>query len=117
MAAKCYAASGETMGIRSVLLGMFLTLLTASAFAHGDKVHVRGTITSVSDTSVTVKSPDGKTVEVKLVKSTTYVLHQATADQAAKVSDLAVGDIVVIHATPEGNTLEAAEVRFSLPVK
>jgi Domain of unknown function (DUF5666) len=105
------------MGIRSVVFAMVLTLLAAGAFAHGDKVHVRGTITSVSETSVTVKSPDGKAVEVKLVKSTIYILHQPTADQPAKASDLAVGDTVVIHAMPEGNNLEAAEVRFSVPAK
>jgi hypothetical protein len=105
------------MGIRTALLGMVLTLVAASTFAHGDKVHVRGTITNVSDTSITVKSPDGKVVEVKLVKSTTYTLHQPTADQPAKVGDLAVGDNVVIHATPEGNTLEADEVKFSIPAK
>jgi hypothetical protein len=105
------------MGTRYAVLGMFLTLLAASGFAHGDKVHVRGTIMSVSDTSVTVKGVDGKPVEVKLVKSTTYILHRESTDQPAKASDLAVGDTVVIHATPEGNTLEAAEVRFSVPTK
>ncbi len=85
--------------------------------AHGVKVHVRGTITNVSDTSVTVKSTEGKAVEVKLVKSTIYTLHLPAADQPAKASDLAVGDNVVIHATPEGNTLEADEIKFSVPAK
>ena len=110
------------MGIRSrlirvVLLGIFLLSVSAGAFAHGDKVHVRGTITNVSDTSITVKSPDGKIVEVKLVKTTIYTLHLATADQPAKASDLAVGDSVVIHATPEGDALQADEVKFSVPGK
>jgi hypothetical protein len=34
-------------------------------------------------------------------------------DKPATLSDLAVGDRVVIHATPKGEILEAAEVRFS----
>ncbi|MGA2420525.1 MAG: hypothetical protein ABSG69_10600 [Candidatus Acidiferrum sp.] len=105
------------MRIRSVLMGLVLMLLAARAFAHGDKVHVRGTVTSVTDSSVTVKSPDGKAVEVKLVKGTIYILHQASADQPAKAGDLAVGDNVVIHATPEGTRLEADEVKFSVPAK
>jgi hypothetical protein len=110
------------MRIRSAVLGIFLSLAAAGTFAHGDKVHVRGTITGVSDTSVTVKGPDGKVVEVKLVKSTMYILHLPTADQPAKASDLAVGDVVVIHATPvhstpEGDTLQADEVKFSVPAK
>ena len=106
------------MGARSLLLGMILTLLAASAFAHGDKVHVRGTITNVSNTSVTVKGADGKPVEVKLVKSTTFILHvPPTSDQPAKASDLAVGDTVVIHATPSGDSLQADEVRFTVPAK
>src|SRR5271155_732709 len=106
------------MGTRSAILGIVLTLLAVSTFAHGDKVHVRGTITSVSDTSITVKGADGKPVEVKLVKSTTFILHvPPTADQPAKASDLAVGDIVVVHATPEGEALQADEIRFSVPAK
>jgi hypothetical protein len=39
----------------------------------------------------------------------------ATADKPASLSDLAVGENVVIHATPKGNDLEADEVRFSTP--
>jgi hypothetical protein len=106
------------MRIRSTLIAAVLLLLGASAFAHGDKVHVRGTITNVTDTSVTVKGPDGKAVEVKLGKATVYTLHvPPAADQPAKASDLAVGDNVVIHATPEGNTLEADDVKFSVPAK
>jgi hypothetical protein len=39
----------------------------------------------------------------------------ATADKPAALSDLAVGENVVIHATPKGDDLEADEVRFSTP--
>jgi len=49
---------------------------------------------------------------VKLVANTMYVTRDG---KAAKLSDLAVGDRVVIHATPTGETLSADEVRFSLP--
>ena len=89
--------------------------LAAVAFAHGDKKHVLGTIEKVDSGSVTVKTRDGKSVEVKLVASTVYVSRVDTTDKPAAISDLAVGKNVVIHATPNGEQLEAAEVRFSAP--
>jgi hypothetical protein len=61
---------------------------------------------------------------VKLVASTVYVAHvmekaakpsDGNEDRPAKLSDLAVGNMVVIHATPKDNGLEADEVRFSGP--
>src|SRR6202790_3296364 len=99
----------------------FFTLLLSFLFvaitlyAHGDKKHVIGTIEKINSGSVTVKTRDGKLVQVKLVPSTTYVARVATADKPATLTDLAVGENVVIHATPKGDDLEADEVRFSAP--
>ena len=93
------------------LIGM-LALTVAVMFAHGDKKHVMGTLEKISADSVVVKQADGKEVEVKLVANTMVVTRDG---KAAKVSDLAVGDRVVIHATPTGDTLAADEVRFSVP--
>jgi hypothetical protein len=90
-----------------------LLLLGAAVLAHGDKKHVMGTIEKLDSGSVTVKTRDGKSVEVKLVASTVYVSRVGTVDKAAKFADLAVGGTVVIHATPKGEELEADEVRFS----
>lgn len=91
------------------------SLVAATALAHGDKVHVLGTIEKINPGSVTVKTREGKSVEVKLVASTVYVSRVDTTDKPAAFSDLAVGKNVVIHATPNGEQLEAAEVRFSAP--
>jgi hypothetical protein len=93
------------------LIGM-LALTAAVMFAHGDKKHVMGVLEKISADSVVVKQADGKEVEVKLVANTMVVTRDG---KAAKVSDLAVGDRVVIHATPTGDTLAADEVRFSVP--
>ena len=91
-----------------------LIALTASvAMAHGDKKHVIGTLEKINADSVVVKTADGKSVEVKLVASTIYVSHVGTEDKSAQLSDLAVGDRVVIHATPNAETLEANEIKFS----
>jgi hypothetical protein len=97
----------------TVLLSFLFVAITLSA--HGDKKHVIGTIAKLNPGSVTVKTRDGKLVQVKLVPSTTYVARVATADKPASLTDLAVGENVVIHATPKGDDLEADEVRFSAP--
>ena len=90
-------------------------LLASVALAHGDKKHIVGTLEKINADSVVVKTAAGQSVEVKLVASTAYVSHLGNEHKSAKVSDLAVGDRVVIHATPKGETLEANEVKFSAP--
>lgn len=103
--------------MKTKLCGLLaIVVLTASvALAHGDKKHVVGTLEKINADSVVVKTAAGKSVEVKLVASTIYVSHAANEDKPAKLADLAVGDRVVIHATPKGETLEANEVKFSAP--
>lgn len=96
-----------------VLLAM--ALMASVAFAHGDQKHVIGSLEKINPDSVVVKTAAGKSVEVKLVASTMYVSHAGNEDKAAKLSDLAVGDRVVIHATLKGESLEANEVKFSAP--
>jgi hypothetical protein len=112
------------MKARLLPLALMLGLAGGLTLAHGTKVHVRGTVEKINADSLQVKTPDGKTVEVKLVASTVYLLHvtekQAkpsddSTDKPAKVADLAVGDLVVIHATAKGSILEAEEVKFSVP--
>ncbi len=90
-----------------------IVLTAVGAFAHGNKKHVVGTLEKINTDSVVVKTADGKSVEVKLAAATAYVSRIDKADKPAKVSDLAVGDRVVIHATPKGETLEADEIKFS----
>jgi hypothetical protein len=104
---------------------VFVTIIVGgNAFAHGDKVHVSGTVEKISAESVLVRTRDGKSVEVKLVASTVYISHVAgkaakpgdlAEDKPAKLSDIVVGNLVVIHATPKNNALEADEVKFSAP--
>jgi hypothetical protein len=84
--------------------------VAAPAFAHGDKKHVVGTIEKLSAEAVSIKTKEGKSVEVKLAPTTTYVTSD---DKAAKFADLAVGQRVVIHADPKGADLIAATVKFA----
>jgi hypothetical protein len=101
--------------MKSKLCGLVaITALMASvALAHGDKKHVVGTLEKINVDSVVVKTAAGKSVEVKLVATTMYVSHAGNEDKPAKLADLTVGDRVVIHATPKGETLEANEIKFS----
>jgi len=112
------------MKTRWLMLATSLSLVCGSALAHGSKVHVRGTVKRIASDSLQIKAQDGKTMNVRLAASTVYVLHLAqksaqsspsSEDKPAELADLAVGDLVVIHATPKGDTLEADEVKFSLP--
>jgi hypothetical protein len=98
------------MKLRAITVFALLALMAGVAFGHGDKKHVIGVLESINADSVVVKTADGKSVEVKLVTKTVYVDKEGKPSELAK---LAVGDRVVIHATPKGETLEADEVRFS----
>ncbi len=112
------------MKIRLLTLALALAFSGGAALAHGNKVHVKGTVERIGPDSIQVKTLDGKTVEVKVVASTVYVLHtppkagdppDTNENKPAKLADLAVGDAVVIHASPKDGSLEADEVKFSSP--
>jgi hypothetical protein len=103
------------MKFRLSSLVLLVALATGTAFAHGNKVHVSGTVERISTDSVVVKTADGKSVEVKIAASTVFLSRVNNEDKPAKAGDLAAGDRVVIHATPKDNTLEADEIKFSVP--
>src|SRR3981081_3268097 len=105
------------MKLRLSLLAFLFALVTGMAFAHGNKVHVKGTVEKISPDSLVVKTADGKSVEVKFGASTIFLSRSNNEDKPAKASDLAAGDLVVIHATPKDNTLEADEIKFSVAAK
>jgi len=98
------------MKFRWIIL-LLAVLIASPAFAHGDKKHVIGTIAKISTESVMVKTQDGKSVEVKLAPTTVYVTKDG---KPAKFADVAVGQRVVIHATPKGADLIADELRFAV---
>ena len=97
------------MKLRSIVM-LIAFALAIPAFAHGDKKHVVGTIEKLSPEAVSVKTKEGKSVDVKLAPTTTYVTSD---DKPAKFADLAVGQRVVIHADPKGADLIAATVKFA----
>jgi len=103
------------MKLRVCSLALLLAMMVGTAFAHGNKVHVRGTIEKIGTDSLMVRTADGKSVEVKFSASTVFLSRSNNQDKPAKAGDLAGGELVVIHATPMGSTLEADEIKFSAP--
>lgn len=100
--------------MKRILLALLATLgLALGVSAHGDKKHVTGTVEKINADSIVVKSKDGSSIVVKLASSTIFIRRAGKEDKAAKAADLAVGDLVVIHAAPRDTGLEAEEVKFS----
>ncbi len=94
--------------VYSVVLLLAVVALTGSLFAHGNEKHVLGVVKSVGADSVTVETASHQTQTVQVTAETKFVKSGAPSS----LSDLKVGDKVVIHAKPSGNKLEATEVKF-----
>lgn len=97
--------------MKTLTLVLLLTLLlTSFAVAHGGLEHVLGTVTAVTDNSISVKIADGS-IKVVSFDAETHFL-KGTAPATAK--DVAVGSRVVIHAHKNGDKLHAAEVKIGV---
>jgi hypothetical protein len=94
--------------MKKVFVLMLSLLLATAALAHGGMEHVIGTVSAVSDHSITVKTTAGDSKEIGVRGTTKLMRGQA----AVRLSDVHVGDRVVIHASTHENKLEAAEVQL-----
>ena len=93
---------------RIVAVVTLLFALSLMAIAHGNEKHVMGTVTSISDSSITVESTAKKSVNVDVNDKAKFEKSGAPAT----LKDLKVGDKVVIHADVSGTKLVANEVHF-----
>jgi hypothetical protein len=96
----------------ALLAILALALLPTIALAHGGEEHVTGTVTKISDTSVTVKTTAGKAVEVGFDAKTTY----ARAKQPIQKADIKIGDRIVIHAVEVNEKLVAHTVEIGAAI-
>ena len=85
-----------------------LFAISIMALAHGKEKHVMGTVTGISDSSITVEITAKKSVTVDVSDKTKF----EKSGVPATVKDLKVGDKVVIHADVSGDKLVANEVHF-----
>src|SRR5262245_25056386 len=95
----------------SLLLIAELLISNAAVLAHGGKTHVMGTVTTLDVNHVEVKTKEGKVVSILLTRDTKYY----RGDAAAVLSDLKVGDRVVIDVTGKRDKMTASEIRFAGP--
>lgn len=80
--------------IRTFIAMAALMIGSAVAFAHNGIEHVMGTVTAVTDTSITVDTVKHTAVTVMVDPSTTFTNKNAKAS----LKDLKVGERVVINA-------------------
>ena len=93
---------------RTLAVVALLFAVSIMALAHGKEKHVMGTVTGISDRSITVETTAKKSVTVVVSDKTQF----EKSGVAATVKDLKVGDKVVIHADLSGAKLVANEVHF-----
>ena len=95
--------------MKKILFAALITIaLTSSAFAHGNAVHILGTVTAVSDHSITVKTTTGDTKTVDVLSETKIL----KSDKTVTLKDIQVGDRVSIHAGKENDKLQAEEIKI-----
>lgn len=75
-------------------VGIAILFASTLALAHGDYVHVMGTVTKVAQNSITVQTTANQMVEVATSPDTKF----SRGDTAIDGRELKVGDRVVIHA-------------------
>ena len=95
---------------RQIFILISILLLTTVAFAHGNEQHVMGTVTEVSGKSITVETTDKQKVTVFIAAETKLV----RGTSSATLTDLKVGDRVVIHAVKAQNGLQAHTVQIGV---
>ena len=93
----------KRLSILALAFGLFAT----AAYAHNGMIHIMGTVSSITDHSISVKSTNGK-IQTALFTSTTKFTK---GDGTVMAKEIEVGAHVVIHATKKGDQLIAAEVK------
>ena len=93
--------------MRRIVLAAAVALLMTSAFAfaHGDNEHVRGTVTSITETAITVETTAKQTRTIPITAKTMIM----KGDAHLTVKALKAGDRVVIDVDKKSKT--AVEVK------
>ena len=94
-----------------IVATLAVLMISSFAVAHGSEQHVLGTVSQISNNSITVKTVKGRMVTVDVTGKTEFT----QSGTKATLSDLKVGDRVVIHAEKNKDKLEAHTVMFGKP--
>ena len=93
---------------RILALILAFAAFSGIAYAHNGVEHIMGTVTEVSTTSISVKTTDGKIRTIPLAASTKYT----KGTSAMSLTDVKVGDHVVVNASEKDQKLPALEVKI-----
>jgi hypothetical protein len=93
-----------------ILLVSIVALAAGAALAHGTALHVMGTVTAMTDDSITVQTKAKEPVTVYTMPDTKY----EKSGSVASMKDLKIGARVVIHAAKMNDELMANEVTFGV---
>lgn len=95
----------------NLVVAIASVLLVANmALAHGNEQHIMGAVSKVTESTITVMTTDGKSIEVALTPHTTFTKDGKTV----KAKEVKQGDRIVIHAKKNGDKLEAASVQIGV---
>lgn len=92
-------------------LVLTLSLLSLSAVAHDGSHAMKGTVTAITNNTLTIETPAKKTITIHFDNKTTFT----KSESAATAKDLKVGDRVVIEAHDMDGKMHAVKIRFGKP--
>jgi hypothetical protein len=93
---------------RTILLFVLVVFAAGAALAHGKEEHIMGTVTAMTDSSITVQTKAKDPIVVYTTAETKYEKSGA----AASMKELKLGDRVVIHAARINDKLVTNDVQF-----
>ncbi|MEO5936862.1 MAG: DUF5666 domain-containing protein [Terriglobales bacterium] len=94
-------------------LALTITFFIVSAFAHDGAHGMKGTVTAISDTTITIETIVKKIETIHFDAKTSF----SKSGSAAAAKDLKIGDRVVIEAHDMEGKMHAVRVRFGKTAK
>ena len=94
-------------------LALVFTLLSLSAFGHEGAHGMKGTVTAVTASTITIETLAKKIEVIHFDAKTEFV----KSDAATTSKDLKVGDRVIIESHDMNGKMHAVKVRFGKPSK
>ena len=92
------------------LIVLFVLIAGVLAVAHNGVEHIKGTVTAVSDKTITIKTADNQTKVVNFSEKTVF----EKSKKSSTVKNLHVGDKVVVDYHDMSGMMHAVIVRFGV---
>jgi Domain of unknown function (DUF5666) len=89
----------------------FVALLTTMAVAHEGHKMIKGKVTAITGSEISVQVENGPKETVAVMPDTKLV----KGDDDVKLQDLKVGDGVFVHGPEKDGKIQAEEIRIRIP--